>query len=538
MNNAHLILNVEDFESMLAFGFAALKEKEEEVNRLNVFPVPDGDTGGNMCKTYESGLNTLKNTKAHSVGEAAALFARGALLGARGNSGVILSQIFKGIAVGLDGKETAGSADLCAAFAQGVEKSYKAVVKPVEGTILTVFREATESVAGSGEITLDLLFEKFKSALEKSLKETPEKLSVLKKAGVIDSGGAGLNYIFGGFLKFLRGEKIDEPVSSEYVGEAAAARDDGEEEFGYCTEFLLNLSDTAKENFDLNQLISRLESIGGESIVALRDNDIVKVHVHVLTPGDVLNIAQQYGEFMTVKIENMTLQHSELKTTPVKERVGVALVAVAGNDGFSDLFYSMGADCVVSGGQSMNPSVEDFITAFDSVNADDIIVLPDNSNVILTANQARGMYKNSRVHVLETKSLSQGYSALSLYNPDSPVEEIKSDLNAAKDSVISMELTRAIRNADIDGLKIEKDDYIVIEDGKMTGVGKDYPSAFSYAIERTDVSDKSIITVFVGEDADASTEAITGYINKNYPDIEVSIVETKQKIYAYIIAIE
>ena len=531
MNGKYTRLNAEDFESMLKYGYSALKDREEEVNRLNVFPVPDGDTGVNMRMTFEGGLSALHGANAHTVGEAAALFARGTLLGARGNSGVILSQIFKGIATGLDGKRDCDSSDLCVAFKQGVEKSYKAVVKPVEGTILTVFREATESVSACKE--LDKFFTAFTAALEKSLKSTPEKLPVLKKAGVIDSGGAGLTYIFGGFMKFFGGERLEENSVAAY-GEAALAQSDGE--FGYCTEFLLNLSDSAKQNFDINRLIAQLESIGGQSIVALRDEDIVKVHVHLQTPGDALNIAQQYGEFMKVKIENMTVQHSELKSAPaLKERVKTALVAVA-NDGFIDLFYSMGADCVVGGGQSMNPSVEDFISAFNAVNADDIIVLPNNSNVILTANQAGGLYKGSRVHVLETKSLSQGYSALSLYNPDSPVEEIKGDLTAAKDSVISVELTRAIRDADVDGLKIKKDDCIAITDGKMTGSGKDYISAFSDALSKADLTDKSIMTVFVGAGADGGQ--LLQFVKESYPNIEVNAVETNQKIYAYIAAVE
>lgn len=533
MDKIYTTLNAEQFEEMLAVGFASLKEREEEVNRLNVFPVPDGDTGSNMRMTYESGLNALHGV-AHTVGEASALFARGALLGARGNSGVILSQIFKGIAIGLEGKEVCSSSDFCAALKLGVERSYKAVVKPVEGTILTVFREGVESVSGSGELPLETLLEKLNSAIDMSLQSTPEKLPVLKKAGVIDSGGAGLKYIFRGFLKYFGGERADE-ISLAQVGEAAAAFG-GEEEFGYCTEFLLNLSEECRRSFDISHLIAQLESIGGESIVALRDGDIVKVHVHVEKPGDVLNIAQSYGDFMTIKIENMTLQHSELKSAKLKERVGVALVAVAGSDGFKDVFYSMGADFVVSGGQCMNPSVEDFITAFDAVNADDIIVLPDNSNVILTATQAGEMYKGSRVHVIETKSLSQGYSALSLYNPDSPVEEIKADLTAAKDGVISLELTRAIRDASLNGLEIKKDDCIAICDGEMSGAGGDYLTAFSSALARADLSGKSIMTVFVGEGE--SGRKIVDFVTENYPDIEINGVETNQKIYAYIVAIE
>lgn len=532
MNKTYTTINAADFGNMLAFGLNSLKAREEEVNRLNVFPVPDGDTGTNMRMTYSSGLNSLQG--AHSVGEAAANFARGTLLGARGNSGVILSQIFKGISLGLEGKTTCSGAELIDAFKLGVEKSYKAVVKPVEGTILTVFREAVESVSVPEE-SFEKFFEKFNSAIAVSLKNTPEKLPVLKKANVIDSGGAGLKYIFDGFLKFFRGEQIDEVATEQAGGEIAAAQG-GKEEFGYCTEFLLKLNEE-QTNFDLNHIIAQLEGIGGESIVALRDGDIVKVHVHVEKPGDVLNIAQSYGDFMTIKIENMTLQHSELvQEGNSKERVSVALVAVAGQDGFKDVFYSMGADYVVNGGQSMNPSVEDFITAFKFVNADDIIVLPDNSNVILTANQAGKIYKGSRVHVIETKSLSQGYSALSLYNPDSPVDEIKSDLIAAKDSVISLELTRAIRDASVDGLDVKKDECLAICDGKMAGAGKDFLSAFSAALASADLSDKCSMTLFKGEGT--TGDGIAAFVAENYPDIEISEVETNQKIYAYIVAIE
>lgn len=537
--NSYLRLNAEDFEKMLSLGFIALKNREDEVNRLNVFPVPDGDTGSNMRMTFEAGLSALKGKNAKTLSEASALFAKGMLLGARGNSGVILSQIFKGISVGLDGIDEASSSQLCAAFLCGVEKSYKAVIKPVEGTILTVFREATEGInAEKGDVPFDKFFEKFVCLLEKSLKATPEKLPVLKESGVIDSGGAGLLYIFSGIEKFFGGERAEGLELSFSGGEIAAA--DASEEFGYCTEFLLKLSEKYRNSFEIEPLVSRLENIGGESIVALKDDDVVKVHVHVLTPGDALNIAQQYGDFMTVKIENMTVQHSQLQENiKSKERVGVALVAVAGEDGFKDLFYSMGADFVVSGGQSMNPSVEDFITAFDRVNADEIIVLPDNSNVVLTANQAKDMYKNSRVHVVDTKSLSQGYSALSLYNPAAPVEETVREMKAAKDGVISMELTRAVRDAHIDGFDIKNGDCMAIANGKMAAAGNDFFTVFSDALKSVDIGDKYVLTIFSGSDAEKEiTEKIAGYVGDKLPDIEVNTVETNQKIYNYIIAIE
>ena len=528
-----------DFKKLLSLGFTALREREDEVNKLNVFPVPDGDTGSNMRMTFEAGLSALKGKNAGTVAEVSSLFAKGMLLGARGNSGVILSQIFKGIAVGLEGVEEVSSSQLCSAFECGVDRSYKAVIKPVEGTILTVFREATEAIKVEKEdIPFDKFFEKFVLCLGKSLKATPEKLPVLKEAGVVDSGGAGLLYIFSGFEKFFLGESVKEIDLSPSDGEIAIAAEG--EEFGYCTEFLLKLSDTYRNNFEIEPLVARLENIGGESIVALKDDDIVKVHVHVLTPGDALNIAQQYGDFLTVKIENMTVQHSRLmQENNPKERVGVALVAVAGDDGFKDLFCSMGADYVVSGGQSMNPSVEDFITAFDAVNADDIIVLPDNSNVILTAGQAKKLYKGSRISIVETKSLSQGYSALSLYNPDASVEETVSEMNAAKDAVVSMELTRAVRDAHIDGKAVGEGDCMAISDGRLKGAGKDFLTAFAAALKETDLDGKYVLTVFSGMDArEEITQKIVGYVGDNLPFLEVNVVETKQKIYDYVIAIE
>lgn len=537
--NAFLRLNAVDFEEMLSLGFASLKAKEDEINKLNVFPVPDGDTGSNMRMTYEAGLSALYGKTVKSISEAAALFAKGMLLGARGNSGVILSQIFKGIAIGLDGADEAASTRLCSAFQSGVAKSYKAVIKPVEGTILTVFREATEGISEDGkDMPLKEFFESFVRLLEQSLKATPEKLPVLKEAKVVDSGGAGLLCVFSGFLKFFGGERADGPVLSAMDSETAFTQDG--EEFGYCTEFLLKLSENNKDTFEINSLVSRLEGMGGQSIVALKDEDIVKVHVHLLTPLKALDVAQQYGEFITVKIENMTVQHSRLKTDlKAKDRVGVALVAVAGDDGFMDLFYSMGADFVVSGGQSMNPSVEDFIAAFDTVNADEIIVLPNNSNIVLTANQAKDLYKDSRICVVETKSLSQGYSALSLYNPDAPVDETVTDMTSAKDSVISLELTRAVRDAHIDGFEIKKDDCMAIADGRMSGVGKDFLSAFKAALNSLNHEDKSVVTIFCGTGAEVEvSQKIAAYVGDNCPLMEVNTVETNQKIYDYIIAIE
>ncbi|MGN0808000.1 MAG: DAK2 domain-containing protein [Candidatus Coproplasma sp.] len=536
-----------EFAAMLTAGFNSLCEKEEEVNRLNVFPVPDGDTGKNMRMTYESGLKHLKESGAKSAGEAAGVFAKGALLGARGNSGVILSQIFKGIAQGLENCENVSAEDLVRAFKCGVEKSYKAVIKPVEGTMLTVFRECSECASGCKDKinSLPHLLEKVEKCCYKAVKNTPFQLDVLKDAGVVDSGGAGLLCIFQGFLNYFNGESMeygseyDELFTAADMAEVAASSDG---EFGYCTEFLVALSE-GKDNFSTEELVARLESLGGESIVALRDGDIVKVHVHVQTPGDVLNIAQQYGEFISIKIENMSYQHSQLveESMPVKPKklkVKVALVAVADEGGFKDLFYNMGADCVVNGGQSMNPSVQDFLKAFEEVNAEDIIVLPNNSNVMMAANQAAELFKGN-VHVLPTKTIAQGYSALSLYNNEEDISVTLGDMQSAISSVISAEITRAVRNAKCDGVDIKEGQAMVIVDGKVATASDDMLTAFKDALSLLNLDDKCVITLFCGANCSQElTEQMQKHINGSYPYLEISKVETNQPVYDYVIAIE
>lgn len=537
---------------MLACGFAALGAREEEINKLNVFPVPDGDTGKNMRMTYESGLKKLKEEKAEDVASAADIFAKGMLMGARGNSGVILSQIFRGIATGLSGCAEAGADDIIRAFGDGVKRSYKAVVKPVEGTMLTVFRECSDCAAecSGKDVTLNELFKNVKGECEISLKNTPELLSVLKDAGVVDSGGAGLLCIFDGFLSYFNGAKAVTDVESSLFTPAdmsvvSSCCEDGEE-FGYCTEFLISLNDEAKPTFSTDEIVNRLQGIGGQSIVALRDGDIVKVHVHVLTPGDVLNIAQCYGEFISIKIENMTLQHTELlkeekadKAVKSKERVNVALVTVA-DGGFADLFYNMGADYVVSGGQSMNPSVEDFVKAFDAVNADSIIVLPNNSNITMAVKQAAGMYKASKICPVPTKTLAQGYSALSIYNPDEPLNETLESMNSAVSSVMSTEITHAVRDAVLDGVNIIKGDIIAISDGIVVASEKSCLSALETALSKAKgIEDKCVVTLFCGSDSDEETiNAFGKFIASDYPALELSVVKTAQAVYDYIMALE
>ena len=380
-------LDGKTFKQMLVYGAASLRKNIEIVNNLNVFPVPDGDTGTNMKMTFDSGLSALTWDKDEGIGSVSEKFAQGMLLGARGNSGVILSQIFKGISNGLIGKETVNAMELGQAFSEGVKQSYIAVRKPVEGTILTVFREATEKANDNTNIktSIDDYFNTFLNEGEKSLKKTPELLPILKEAGVIDSGGAGLIYIIKGMI----GESTDENITySNEVEEKKPTQikrivfnEKGELDYSYCTEFLLQLQPKKVniETFDIQEIISKLEEMNGDSIVTIKDGDIVKVHVHTKHPGAVFELAQEYGEFISVKVENMAIQHNETtieNNYEVSKHKDVAIITVAKDAGFANLFKEMGADYIVDGGQSMNPSSNDFLKAFDSVNADNIIVLP------------------------------------------------------------------------------------------------------------------------------------------------------------------
>ena len=552
-------VNGELYKIIVKNGAVSLRNNYKLIDQLNVFPVPDGDTGTNMSMTIEAGVAALENEVETSIYAMAKKFSRGMLMGARGNSGVILSQFFRGIYKGLDGFDEVGAKELAKAFKRGVEQAYKAVMKPVEGTILTVCREASEYALKkvTKKSTIDDFFELFLTEAYASLERTPSLLPQLKDAGVVDSGAAGFIKIIEGMQKAINGE-ILEHTEAESVVTSTVSRGSfnahSELTYGYCTEFILQLQHSKVDiaSFDESTITNQLEQLG-DSIVCFKDEDIVKVHVHTKTPGVVLNIGQKYGEFITMKIENMSVQHNEsleiqeqcdceqcVEMRAKQERKKYAVVAVASGAGLVNIFKSMGVDYVVSGGQTMNPSAEDFVTAFDSINAENIIVFPNNSNIIMAAEQAGKYYDKANIVVIKTKSIAQGYSALTILDFSSDdLEQIKESIQEVITNVTTGLVTYSIRDASIDGIEIKKDDYIGIINGRMVASTNSKVETVKKMLTGTDLSEKYIITVITGADAlPNETEEILTFISENYSDIETDVVDGQQEVYSYILSLE
>ena len=529
---------------MLSGGAAMLSLHADELNALNVFPVADGDTGTNMLKTIEGGI-VAADGDTDSIGEVSKKFSRGILLCARGNSGVILSQIFAGINEVLSEMAEVDAMALVKAYRQGIKRSYAAVQNPTEGTILTVFRESTEYAADN--MTADSAIEDFYSLhieeAKRSLERTPELLPALKEAGVYDSGAAGYLNIAIGMLDALEGKKITyEPMQK--VRECAVDIDrftrDSVLEFGYCTEFLLRLT-TAKvdyKTFEVSFAVDVLKELGGESIVAYKEEDILKVHVHTFNPGSVLARMQEYGEFLTVKIENMSLGHTEAAKKPAKK--DFAVVAVAQGDGMSALFTDMGADRIVSGGQSANPAISDFVDAFRSCEAESIIVLPNNKNIILAARQAAEIYTDAKIHVLNTKNMAQGYAALSVITPGiKDIDALIASAERAAADVIGGEITRAVRDTVVNEKKIHEGDYIAISGGEIVAVEETPEDALCAMLEEVDIDLCEIITLFVGKGvSEERRAALTERLKDLYEDFEINVYEGGQDVYDYLVAVE
>ena len=536
----------QSYARMLIGGAAMLSLHVKELNALNVFPVADGDTGTNMLKTIEGGLAAIEKETGNSIGEISKLFARGVLLSARGNSGVILSQIFAGINEVLREETKTDVSTLARAYAKGIEKSYAAVQNPVEGTILTVFREstvyATQKMCKESS-PKDFFMHHIEEA-KRSLAATKYLLPALTDADVVDSGAAGYLHIAEGMLQALDGKAVLYDISG-HKEESSINIDlftrDSILEYGYCTEFLLRLtgSKVDPDSFDISVIISILNEMGGESIVAYKQDDIVKVHVHTFTPGEVLTKMQSFGEFLTVKIENMNLGHTEEKReqTPKKP---FAVVAVAQGEGMAALFEQMGADKIVSGGQSANPSIEDFIEAFRQCHAKDIIVFPNNKNIILAAKQAAQLYTNATVHVIETKNIAQGYSALSVITPGiKDVESLVASAKRASDGVIDGEITRAVRDAVVNGKIIAAGDYIAISGGNIVSVSDNPEDAVLSMLSVFDIDLCEIITLFVGKSvSDEKRVMLTEQLNELYGDYEIAVYQGGQDVYDYLVAVE
>ncbi len=534
------------FAEMLRAGAAELQACVEEINDLNVFPIPDGDTGSNMLLTIMGGVEAL-NVDVEDIASVSRTAADGMLLAARGNSGVILSQLFDGIAKGLSGASTATVQHLALAMHSGVRSAYDAVLKPTEGTILTVARCAAENSEHHSVNNPTSYLAAYITEAKKTLERTPDMLPVLKKAGVIDSGGAGLVRILEGMYKVLCGE--DYNLADLQFHEKKESLDfdkftaDSVLEFGYCTEVLLRLqnSKTDVEGFDVGVVTDFLQTVG-DSVVAFKTGSILKIHVHTETPDKVLAFCRQYGEFLTVKIENMSLQHNNTveEDEPQVPLRKYGVVAALSGDGIKEMFRERGVDVIVDGGQSMNPSAEDFIHAFRQVHAEHIFVLPNNGNVVMAAEQAAKMYTGADIRVLPCKTVGEGYAVLSMMNPDEPdVEQLTQDLKDAMVGVVTAEVSHCIRDAEMEGVALHVGDYIGVCGKTLLATSPNRFDAVLNTVENLKMSSYDICLILQGADADGEeAELLTSRLQQTYRGKEFYLVHGMQDVYDYILILQ
>ncbi|MDD7621853.1 MAG: DAK2 domain-containing protein [Candidatus Onthovivens sp.] len=550
------------FKMMVISASNNLYNHYPEVDALNVFPVPDGDTGMNMNLTLTSGAKEVQNRSDNEIYSIAKTFSRGLLMGARGNSGVITSQIFRGFAEALEGKKEINAVELADAFVNGSKIAYKAVIRPVEGTILTVIRESSENLKKKIR-TFSSIEDAFKILLheaKESLERTPNLLPVLKEVGVVDSGGAGLVKILEGMESMIHGDFIErnEAEVVDKNGNAQVKADEEESEFGYCTEFILRLGPKeTKKAFNKNRFTSVLNA-HGNSLVVVQDEDLVKVHVHTLTPGNIFNYAQQFGEFVKLKCENMTEQHNEilfsenakdmaaskLSTAPLaapKEKKEYALIATSSGSGIDELFKEVGVEYIVSGGQTMNPSTNDFIDAVKKCNAKVCYIFPNNGNIILAASQAKEVLKDEYdIRVIPTKTIMQGVVSAMNFNPDLSNDDNESALNDAISAVKSGAVTFSIKDTEINGVSVKKDEYMAIRESKdIISSFKDKFDALRDLIKHLVNEDSALVTILYGEDvSDEDANALIDEFNNEYPDFEFDIRKGNQPVYSFIVGVE
>lgn len=546
------------FQEMVQAASTRLGNQAEYVNSLNVFPVPDGDTGTNMGMTIENGAKEVADKPASTVGEVGQILSKGLLMGARGNSGVITSQLFRGFGQAIKDKEELTGQDLAHAFQSGVEVAYKAVMKPVEGTILTVSRGAATAALKKAEETDDAV-EVMRAALDgakRALAKTPEMLPVLKEVGVVDSGGQGLVFIYEGFLAALTGEYIasedfkatpavmTEMINAEHhksVAEHVATEDI---KYGYCTEIMVALKQgpTYVKEFNYEEFQGYLSGLG-DSLILVNDDEIAKVHVHTEDPGLVLQEGLKYGALKKVKVDNMRNQHDAVleKDQAVaisQEEKDFAIVAVCAGDGLADIFKSQGVDYVISGGQTMNPSTEDIVKAIDAVNAKNVIILPNNKNIFMAA-QSAAEVSEVPAAVVETRTVPQGFTSLLAFNPAQSLEENVEAMTASLSDVVSGSVTLAVRDTSIDGLEIHKDDNLGMVDGKIVVSNPDMTTTLKEIFAKMIDEDSEIITIYVGEEGNKElAEEISEYLESTYEDVEVEIHDGKQPVYPYLMSVE
>ena len=540
---------------MLISGANNLYNHYPEIDALNVFPVPDGDTGMNMNLTMASGAKEIQNRNDTDVYQIALAFSKGLLMGARGNSGVITSQIFRGFAQALEGNKQINAELLADAFDNGSKVAYKAVMRPVEGTILTVIRESSNSLKNFVRGDTDIIdaFKYFLSEAKASLKHTPELLPVLKEVGVVDSGGAGLVKILEGMLSALNGKFIAKKEISRSSTDNSAQQSMESDEFGYCTEFILRLDPENKKPF----IESRFKSVlanHGNSLVVVRDDDIVKVHVHTLAPGAVLTYGQSFGEFIKLKIENMTEQHTslqekkegeqaheepveELHKEPTKE---VAMVSVAAGKGVEEAFKELGVDEIITGGQTMNPSINDIVKAIKDTDAKTVYVFPNNSNIVMAALQAKDvLHDEIEVVVVQSKTIPQGVAAVSQFSPDLSVDENLSNMKEVIAHISSGEVTYAVKDTTMNGVTIKKNDFMAIANKKVICCESKPEKALLKMLKKMIRDDSYLATIFVGEGvSDKILNQLKKDLPEQYPEVEFDIRRGDQPVYNYLVGIE
>ncbi|WP_410540840.1 fatty acid kinase catalytic subunit FakA [Staphylococcus aureus] len=544
-------INGKLFADMIIQGAQNLSNNADLVDSLNVYPVPDGDTGTNMNLTMTSGREEVENNLSKNIGELGKTFSKGLLMGARGNSGVILSQLFRGFCKNIESESEINSKLLAESFQAGVETAYKAVMKPVEGTILTVAKDAAQAAIEKANSTEDCieLMEYIIVKANESLENTPNLLAVLKEVGVVDSGGKGLLCVYEGFLKALKGEKVeakvakldkDEFVHDEHDFHGVINTEDII--YGYCTEMMVRFGKN-KKAFDEQEFRQDMSQFG-DSLLVINDEEIVKVHVHTEYPGKVFNYGQQYGELIKLKVENMREQHREVirkeqhTAKPKMETVETAIITISMGEGISEIFKSMGATHIISGGQTMNPSTEDIVKVIEQSKCKRAIILPNNKNILMASEQAASIVDAEAV-VIPTKSIPQGISALFQYDVDATLEENKAQMADSVNNVKSGSLTYAVRDTKIDGVEIKKDAFMGLIEDKIVSSKSDQLTTVTELLNEMLAEDSEILTVIIGQDAEqAVTDNMINWIEERYPDVEVEVHEGGQPIYKYFFSVE
>ena len=558
------ITNLE-FGKMVQAAASKLDQNAEFINSLNVFPVPDGDTGTNMSMSMDSGAKYERENTSENVGDLAGSLAKGLLMGARGNSGVILSQIFRGFANGCKDKKELSAQDFVDAYANGAQTAYKAVMKPTEGTILTVVRESAQAGIDTVKTTDDIVtvLQAICDAADAALKKTPDLLPVLKEVGVVDSGGQGLDYVLHAFLEALTGKvtietkpdnaQMDEMINAKHHQSAQGKLDPADIKYGYCTQMMVRIGrgKEVTQKFDYDTFYNYLAKLG-DSLLVINDDEVVKVHVHTEHPGKVLSWGQQFGDLQTVKVDNMRWQQEQImdedkaeetlvgKATneEAADQVETAVIAVAAGDGISKLLKSLGVTHVISGGQTMNPSIQDIADAINNSGAKQAIVLPDNGNIFMAADQAKEIADIPTV-VVHTKTIPQAMSALLDFNPDSSLEDNQSAMEDALDTVKSGSVTTAVRDTTVNGIAIKKDNFIGIVDGDIVATNADLETTAEEMVKKMLDEDSSVVTIYYGEDGNEEfADQLQSVVETMDDELDVQVYEGDQPVYPYLISVE